>query len=816
LVALIAACLFNVLWWVGAGLLWGQMYAQTSEGDEFEGAFNAATYYGVAMLFILVIPLTFSVLVKGGWANNTKVSSFFIALTYLAIGWGMTIQSGSLRAPGSGPLSWVSFDIANLNAIRLSWEETKRSCDVDNQACIDNAAKYYEGFPASLPLKVMGLDGFPGVQAPGSTVDREDLEMVMTGLIVLFIGGYGLFQVASGKNQGFPFKGVLGAATWTPEYQSAVFTSLIALTLGFTATFVLWSSDAAADPTHPFYENVMGMAITAFLIVFVCFVGVATEEAMWLEIALFAAGFFGLGAPVRMWQMTALSETEAIAPFMNSFGYGSANAVAAQVEMDRYRVGGVLTVISTVIVMYTCCKVLGADTKTAAVDGSPITTSPFLKTLRWCMVVASFVGIWTGVGMLWSIVNDALEAIDATDSDRGNACHYYVFLILFSFFGFFINALDAIFTTTGTPADGVSGAVAAHIPFASFKPLFWVSFGLVSAFFVGFLSVGTHDRQVWFLDLSFIGANELRAYIGGPLSEFVAKRAYGVDVVTYEETLTAVILIFLSNSVCYIASMSFPFTVRDSVPSSGFSSLTFWMATISYFFGIIGVCVAMSLENMAQPPIHQGAGNATVGDVACVGKHFNMYLDTSSNCFEGGSYLSERFSVNMMNGMPNEEVDYLGARYFQLCTATGIAILLGFGNFMGTITGNGRAVKASLIISAYALLSLGWAMNWQGAEGAFRTGQVSDRLCGNDAEGSDDNTSSDCQGFKAAFVFFWLQAFFGIIGGGKIIGDSIFANNVVTDDPVDFKFCGCGCCKNSRPATENIEMESRAAITDDL
>jgi hypothetical protein len=416
--------------------------------------------------------------------------------------------------------------------------------------------------------------------------------------------------------------------------------------------------------------------------------------------------------------------------------------------------------------------------------------------------------------MFWSNANDVLEAIDATESDRGNAIHYYVFLMLATYMGFFFNALDAIFSTSAPAEDGAS-SLAARLPFATLKPLFWVSVGIMSAMFGGFLSIGTHDRQVWFFDVSFSGVNELRAFVGGPLKAFGAQRAYGVDEGEYEECLTAAIVLFISISLIYMASMSFPFTVRDSVKSSSLTSVTFILSLIAFVCGLIGVCVLNSLD-MAAPTIHQ-QGAPTSLDTTCGGKDFNMYLDVSSTCFVNNTWAGERFSLNMMQSEPNPAADLAGSRYYQITTFTALAILLTFGNFMGVAAGNGRAVKFGLVIAPFTLLTIGYAMNWQGASGGQ---SISDQAC-------EDEDDGECQSFKAGFAFLWLQAFFVILSGGIVIGNSFFAEKVLNDSPAGFVFCGCGapCCKGSGSAatTEEVEMtdvaaesESREGVTDDL
>ena len=770
--------------------------------------------YVTLILFIFTIPFTCAGLVKGGWMNNTKFATFFGALTYVGVGWGIAVQTNIVPVAGGGVLSWVSLSTANLNQIRIQWEETNRLCDT--AACTAEAQSFYHGFERPASITALGLGSNVGVIAPNALANsgdnEEDLQMVLVGLIFLYISGYTLFTVASGKNQGLPFAGTLGSATWTPAYQSSVFCSMIAFAFGLTATVVFWGTDAAADPTHPFYENATNASISVFMVTFLVLLGVMTEESQWLEAGLFFAGFLTVGAPVRMWQMAALADTEGVAPFMSSNKYG-VTSIAKDAEIDRYLVGGSLTIIATAIAMYAACRALAADETMLTMNGAITTASATARSARALLLGLSFVGIWVAVGMLWSQVNDALEQIDATDSDRGNAAHYYVFLWLFAYFGVFINGLDAVFSG-GAPAEDGTPSATAMIPFGALKPLIWTSMGLVTAMFAGYLSVGTHDRQLWFIDGSLANANEVRAIVGGPLHAFNPARAVGLEIEDYEITFTALIILFASMNAAYLAAANFPFTVRTSVPSSGFATWTFVLSAFSFFCFIVGFVVLMALD-LAAPTVEKAA-NQTMMDstTACEGISYNMYLDSTNACFKDHTADGERFTVNLFN--PEPVNDYFASRYMQIFTVGSISMCAAYTNFFGVATGSSIMVKISMYLNAILLVSLSYAMNWQGEDQVGGNGSLyDDEKCEEDGEG-------DCQSFKAGFVFFFLQAVLGSLAGAKVIGDLHFDNNVLTDSPKDFRCCGrAACCgSSSSDAGEEVEMteveaseESRDAIT---
>jgi len=922
ILGLVGIILANIFYWLGAGLIWGGIYEQVPSEYHFHGAFNAACYYVLQILFVFTIPFSVAGLVKAGWLNNTKLSAALAAICYVGIGWGMAVQSGSVGLPGGGPLEWASFSVANLQNIRIQWEETQRLCkSVDEgeyDACKVASEAFYYGFSRPSDIQNLGLGNQMGVVSqftdsegvPNSanSANSDDLRVVFAGLIIAFISGYTLFALASGPNQGVPFAGPVGSAEWTPGYQSSVFTSLIAFAFGLTATFVLWSTDAAADPTHPFYENVLNSAASVFLVTFLCLLGVVSEESQWLEASLFFAGFLTLAAPVRMWQMKALASTNDIAPYMSSNMYKE-NTIAREAEVDRYLIGGSLTIIATVFVLYTACKALAADAKAVAMAGTVTTSSPVLRSLRAALLGFSFIGIWTAVGMLWSQTNDALEKIDATDSDRGNAAHYYIFLLLFAYFGWFVNGLDAVFSG-GAPAEDGAASVTAKIPFGALKPLMWVSTGLVAATFTGYVSVGTHDRQLWHIDASLANANEVREIV---THTHKPSRSYGADHEDYQVTFTALVILFITICSVAMTAVSFPFTVRTSVPTSGCTTFGFLTAAISFVFFIVGFCVLLSTP-MAHPMVANdtvadgkfdvadrvvaGRGGRVVGplgdddddydtyairfgeslltgtnnfgfgpggpddddatlkpkynlknikiDYGCSGKFYNMYLDQATvknqgdYCFKSVKYweenwenplfdeddeddytvtrskavkrfTSERFTVNMFN--PDPVNNYVSSTYMQLFTISALALVAAYQNFFGIASGSTIMVKSSLYVFGFIIVTVGYAMNWQGADKIGQNGSIwDDEQCDEDGEG-------DCRSFKAGFAFFFLQAIFGIIAGAYIIGGQFIAHNVLNEDPQGVACCAClPCCKSSGSGAEEIEMtetadESRDAVT---
>jgi hypothetical protein len=232
-------------------------------------------------------------------------------------------------------------------------------------------------------------------------------------------------------------------------------------------------------------------------------------------------------------------------------------------------------------------------------------------------------------------------------------------------------------------------------------------------------------------------------------------------------------------------------------------------------------------------------------DFGCSGKFYNMYLDqaTVNNegdyCFKSVKYwvvdgllagnddgpilgpgdpiidakrfTSERFTVNMFN--PDPVNNYVSSTYMQLFTISALALVAAYQNFFGIASGSTIMVKSSLYVFGFIIVTVGYAMNWQGADQIGQNGSIwDDEQCDEDGEG-------DCRSFKAGFAFFFLQAIFGIIAGAYIIGGQFIAHNVLNEDPQGVACCAClPCCKSSGSGAEEIEMtetadESRDAVT---
>jgi hypothetical protein len=148
------------------------------------------------------------------------------------------------------------------------------------------------------------------------------------------------------------------------------------------------------------------------------------------------------------------------------------------------------------------------------------------------LVIVSGILMLTGCGMLWSAANDALIAVGAEDSPRINAANFFIFLMLIAWLGFAAQMSDL----------------------SEVKQLVWVSIGIISSTMVGWLNIGTHDRQLWFVDVSLGGLNELHQWAYNDKSDSVGNfRSFDIDRDVISMALAGVLLGWISMNMIFIA-----------------------------------------------------------------------------------------------------------------------------------------------------------------------------------------------------------------------------------------------------------------------
>jgi hypothetical protein len=813
-----------VFYFIGAGMVWHELIAQTDDSGLYKGTFNAASYTVLLWLFPLLVPFLLLILIKGKWIYNF-VFLWLAAFVYVGVGAGCIMTFGHQEPPATGRYDWVSHSAASINAVRIAWEEGGRTCvehgvESAKQSCLEAKYRYNSfGFERSEELQALGLSNFYMINQVNNTdSEREDVQLGLTGLVILFLVGgtafvsLGGYSMSKGGYPMVPFAGTTKEETtqvspdgWTKPFASRTFASMIGLGFALVSAFVLWTSDAAADPTHPFYETVLGMAISTFVVASTIFMGVVMEESIFLEIGLFLLGLTVFHAPVRMWQMTALSETAIVSDsILGRVSYSQ--DVAAEAEIDRYYIGGALSIISGVIALVVGPKALaatGTDT-----DESLPPTNHIFELLVMLGTLGSIIGMFTSFGMLLKYSEDILGEIDATNSDRGNAVNYFIFSLLFAFLGFLINTRLVTEKESGRGAEG--NVFDALVPYRS---LSYVSSGIVVSYFAGFSNIGTHDRQLWMIDLSMGGVNELRSLLSdGAADGSKSGRAYGVNEDQYAAVLGASIIFFVSMVVCFTASLNMPFAYTGkSDASKAFANIRTKTGKVAIIFAVVGAVfwtigfVSLMSLDLAAAPISHAAGTNGVDVADCAGKTFNMhFLDGSCGDTAVPDPAGERFTLNLLNS--GDFTDAATARYTEIFTFSSITLLVLMLNFQGTLGGSLKSVKTSMFISIFGLLGLSFALSWVSAadyDEQVMGVSTADVLCRRGGDDTDDE--EECRTFKNGFVFYWLQTICVMISGATSISSSWYENEVygkkkvvVGEKKASRGFCAacCSCCSS--------------------
>merc|ERR1719345_499861 len=335
---------------IGASLVFNQLLVQVPKDERYEGYFNAANYHVFTVVCVILIQCGQSMYNYGGFASKAWKYLGFPAAGILIFWITGTIE------PHAGKLSWVSMSYANINALRIGWEAK----DTDT----------YTQFSRTQGLKDLGLtDKYTVVNtelAAENLVTEveqvEDYQTAFTGVMFLLITLVISGTISNGY-YGVAFKGPVGSQGWSKNYQMAVVFSMLSFTFGFVATFVAWSSDAGANPGHPFYETVLGMASYHLIAATTIAAAVQLESRFLAEIGLLVVGFFLLSGPTKLWQMSALGETDGVKMYLTQNLYKDASGKFLEsivtAELDRYRTAVVLGVLQAVTAIYAMIKLLG-------------------------------------------------------------------------------------------------------------------------------------------------------------------------------------------------------------------------------------------------------------------------------------------------------------------------------------------------------------------------------------------------------------------------------------------------------------------------
>jgi hypothetical protein len=315
-----------------------------------------------------------------------------------------------------------------------------------------------------------------------------------------------------------------------------------------------------------------------------------------------------------------------------------------------------------------------------------------------------------------------------------------------------------------------------EIALPSLKPLWWVGAGIISTCQLGFSNIGTHDRQLWFIDYSFAGLNELRALLMHE-TEYVDKRAVGVDEGEYDQAFAGVLLFWMGFVITWMFTMKFPLSACGSTTNWNRNTGLYSFAklkssqTIFVIFGFVLYVIALSVlmaNDLATPAISGAAGSAvnTTDGGVCSGEFFNVHSGGVSGCTfidaETSQISGDRFTLNTMTSwIPTDR------KYSDIFLMATVGFTSTIAVFAGWFQGDSRSLKYGLIWAGVMWLALEYAMTFDGATGEYGA-RYADFPCKDlDDLGQD---TGDCEMYKAGMVVMFLAGLCNVIAALIMLG----------------------------------------------
>ena len=516
----------------------------------------------------------------------------------------------------------------------------------------------------------------------------------------------------------------------TPVAQKAdiwkIVINFAAAMCGFIGAFVLFTTEASANPGHPFYESVMTSIALGGNTAMLTFVGLAYAEPLLIEIGVMLSGFFGLFAAVHLHQLETFATLPAVAPFFPADGVLESLAV---LEMNRYRTAATLFELAAILTVVGACLFLKGNTE--ATIASPIEAP---GPIRYGLIGFSGLLVFIGAICSWSTVGHVLDdSIDAGEADdsRADAANEYIFLMLVAWFCF---------------------AIQGFAPLKSLSPLVYLGYGICLSVVTGLTNVGTHDRQLWMIDYSLAGLNELRVFMSGE-DGHDDKRAFNIEDSKdwYQTALAGVLCTWIGMITVYFASFGKPMggkfaAFKTSVPGLG-------LTAVSLLTGMIGCIMLWSLDS-ASPPIRAAALSDVSPDLAagvtdaCKGSTFNIALTaTEAGCFANAQEAAgERFSLNTF-GLGSVYSGEPYGQYTIIFFFTAVSFMVQMATLYPVVGGDPRGLKAGLFMTGFLWFAICYAMIWgvNPAAGKYT------------AETCDDGEDTECTVWKTGFTFLWFQ-----------------------------------------------------------
>jgi len=698
-----------VLAFVGCPLMWSLLSKSTENDNRYEGYMSAAGYHVFTMW---MFPLFFAIAAA---ARAGKASANAARLVVVSLSLAMFYLTMAIGLPGN-LYSFAETSFANYNAIRIADEETNSS-DVQ-------AAGYVRGALSNR----YGLSDIRFTVDNG-TVDEEDMQHTLGGMILISMGA----SIAYACHLGFPDFAVVGENAKHAVANSA------ASVFSMVALFLRWNTDAAADPTHIWYENVMGTAgLATFLMMISLWSALFPAQGFLGELGLFGSGAFGLTAPIRIWQMIALQRE--LEPAQDADVTDS----EATAEVDRYRTAFVLITLAAIVITVNNVQAISARTAPAAATTSKITHA---------LVGLGSILLIIGAAFMWHVVEESLdrvaddEKVRTSDDDnyRFHAANWYIVIQCFA---------------------GLCFAIQQYKP--NLAGLWWTAAGIVTSTWLGFTNVGTHDRQLWHVDFSFAGINELRWYNN---EDFVARRAVDVDEDTYDYAFSGVLLIMLSFGCFFFGMYKLPFCGEGAKPATKFTKAFNVVVILSVVSALIGMITLWTTENLVHVPIQYAVDT---GAAAGSGSASLTVTSPKNMIATGGDLKGERYTLNYyssVNAFGAPEAAATAAEtfaYFETDPAWhyGVIFLFTAASWQGTVISMFCILfgceKSTLFLMISGALLQG-ALVWSFLYGASES--EGKKYCKDFGGGDQYPNEDDCRRYTNGFVWIFFQGVLQIIAG---------------------------------------------------
>lgn len=698
-----------VLVFTGMAMLLDQLVQQVGPSSRYKGIMNAANFYTFSSFIPVTLLLSVVALNKGGVLGRVGgLPSLVMGVVGLVVFWMVGTST-----PEAGALNWVGLSTANLQAQRIGWEESNDLLQVTG---------FCGGLRGSLGLAPFTMPADLKHTSPcdpnndANKADREDFRIVLAALVMVAIGVVTLVVASIGSTGDVRPANFNNAVSATQRNHQLL--AFLTFTLGACANFVLMTSNGAADPSHPFYETILGMATYTILIGIIVLLGVIGGDNSAVQVGLFFAGYFGAASPTYLWQMEALGQTATIHPIVSPTN----NLESLEsTELDSYKVAGTLATLSALAATLTGCLHLGASS--AAEKELPneniIRTGGFLG-LGVLVLIAC--------GLQWGAALEALNEIDAEDTARSHAANWYIFLPLLAWlclFGYSMRNKKTI-------------------------GLVYVGVGIIASIALGNVNCGTHDRQLWFVDNSLAGINEQRAFLKNE-DPFGTKRAMDVDEEFYEQSFAGSVILALTTPIGLILLTNLiPKGDKGDFANSPKVKAT---SAITLLLGVIALVLLVSSGSYTSPSIHEavsGASSATSNsNVLCRGKGFNMFIEASSAvCFNAAQTgTGERFTLNLL-AVANPQTLTDNHHYGDIFENAMLVLIVSLLTLFGVLGAHIPSLKIALLLAFPLYMTLSRAFSLQAT--------------GNGVEG-DQCRDDECEIVKTGISFGFLTALVALV-----------------------------------------------------